>query len=159
MTKLEALAKDCIENHTHRLIDRPSKQDIYTREESIYISGYKECERQDKNKIAELEQKLEQTEKDLADYQFNYPTIKELEQENAGLKADYKVLSCSVGDWDELQEKYEEEQRKNNILSEQLTKAKELLAKWVELFKPKGGNIPPTPIQVETEQFLREVEK
>jgi hypothetical protein len=26
----------------------------------------------------ELERKLEQTEKDLADYQFNYPTIKEL---------------------------------------------------------------------------------
>ena len=33
-------------------------------------------------KIKELEQKLEQTEKDLADYQFNYPTIKELEKEN-----------------------------------------------------------------------------
>ena len=37
-------------------------------------------------KIMELEQKLEQTEKDLADYQFNYPTIKELEKENADLK-------------------------------------------------------------------------
>lgn len=46
----------------------------------------------------ELEKKLEQTEKDLADYQFNYPTIKELtegtcfahlkslEKENAELK-------------------------------------------------------------------------
>lgn len=34
----------------------------------------------------ELEQKLEQTEKDLADYQFNYPKIKELEKENAELK-------------------------------------------------------------------------
>ena len=40
-----------------------------------------------KNKqIAELERKLEQTEKDLADYQFNYPTIKELQKENARLK-------------------------------------------------------------------------
>lgn len=39
---------------------------------------------------------------------------------------------------------------------EQLTKAKELLTRWVELFKPKGGNIPPTPVQVETEQFLNE---
>lgn len=39
----------------------------------------------------------------------------------------------------------------------QLAKAKELLAKWVELFKPKGGNIPSTPIQVETEQFLKEL--
>ena len=35
-----------------------------------------------------------------------------------------------------------------------LKKSKELLTKWVELFKPKGGNILPTPIQVETEQFL-----
>ena len=41
-----------------------------------------------------------------------------------------------------------------NKANERLTKAKELLTKWVELFKPKGGNIPPTPIQVETEQFL-----
>lgn len=34
------------------------------------------------NKIIDLERKLEQTEKDLADYQFNYPSIKELEQTN-----------------------------------------------------------------------------
>ena len=40
----------------------------------------------------------------------------------------------------------------------QLSKAKELLNKWVELFKPKVGNIPPTPIQMETEQFLKECE-
>ena len=46
-----------------------------------------------------------------------------------------------------------------NKANEQLLKAKELLTKWVELFKPKGGNIPPTPIQVETEQFIREVEE
>ena len=45
MTYLESLAKDCIENHTHRLVDKPTKQDIYLREESIYISGYKEAER------------------------------------------------------------------------------------------------------------------
>lgn len=36
--------------------------------------------------IADLEQKLEQTEKDLADYQFNYPTIKELQEKNTELK-------------------------------------------------------------------------
>ena len=46
-----------------------------------------------------------------------------------------------------------------NKANERLTKAKELLTKWVELFSPKGGNIPKTPIQVETEQFLIEVEK
>ena len=42
-------------------------------------------------KIKELEQKLEQTEKDLADYQFNYPTIKELEEENERLKGDLEL--------------------------------------------------------------------
>ena len=41
-----------------------------------------------------------------------------------------------------------------NKANERLTKAKELLTRWVELFKPKGGNIPPTPVHVETEQFL-----
>ncbi|MCR5494812.1 MAG: hypothetical protein K6F15_04165 [Treponema sp.] len=41
MTDLEAKAKDCIENHTHKLVDKPTKQDIYLREESIFISGYK----------------------------------------------------------------------------------------------------------------------
>jgi len=45
MTELESLARDCIENHTHRLVDKPTKQDIYIREESIYISGYRECEK------------------------------------------------------------------------------------------------------------------
>ena len=51
MTKLEALAKDCIENHTHRLVDNPSKQDIYLREESIFIQGYRQSEK----RIEELE--------------------------------------------------------------------------------------------------------
>ena len=41
MTELEAKAKDCIENHTHKLVDKPTKQDVYLREESIFISGYK----------------------------------------------------------------------------------------------------------------------
>ena len=41
MTKLESLAKDCIVNHTHKLVDKPTNQDIYLREESIFISGYK----------------------------------------------------------------------------------------------------------------------
>ena len=41
-----------------------------------------------------------------------------------------------------------------NKANERLTKANKLLTKWAELFSPKGGNIPPTPIQLETEQFL-----
>ena len=64
--------------------------------------------------------------------------INDLEKENAELKKRYDKVDV-IG-YDAL---------KN------LTKAKELLAKWVELFKPKGGNIPPTPIQVDTEQFLK----
>jgi hypothetical protein len=56
MTKLESLAKDCIENHTHRLIDKPTKQDIYLREESIFIQGYRQSEK----RIAELEAQIEQ---------------------------------------------------------------------------------------------------
>lgn len=58
MTELETLAKDCIENHTHKLVDKPTKQDVYLREESIYIQGYKECERQDKTKIEELQTQI-----------------------------------------------------------------------------------------------------
>ena len=68
-------------------------------------------------------------------------TETELEKENAELKDKLEVV-IKVGN-DCL-----------NGLNKELTLAKELLKKWVELFKPKGGNIPPTPIQVETEQFL-----
>ena len=46
-----------------------------------------------------------------------------------------------------------------NKANERLIKAKELLTRWVELFKPKGGNIPPTPVQVETEEFISEVKE
>lgn len=55
MTELEALAKDCIENHTHRLVDKPTKQDIYLREESIFIQGYRQSEK----RIEELKQQTE----------------------------------------------------------------------------------------------------
>lgn len=58
--------------------------------------------------------------------------IAELEKENAKLKTDYEVLSCSVGDFGELQDKLEEEQRKNNGLSDNLTKAKEIIKNLVE---------------------------
>jgi hypothetical protein len=72
--------------------------------------------------------------------------IKELQKENAELK-EINTYTISQLNLD------------NGELIIELTKAKELLAKWVELFKPKGGNFPPTPIQVVTEQFLSEVEK
>ena len=56
--------------------------------DTAFCSGYNTAVSKYENKIAELEKenadlehKLEQIEKDLADYQFNYPTIKELEAE------------------------------------------------------------------------------
>ena len=111
-----------------------------------YLTGAEPREK----RIADLEAKLEQTEKDLAEYQFNYPTIKELEKENA-----------------ELKEKYDTCLRENTGLKihsayveKKLTKAKELLKQWVELYKPKLEGYPITPIQEQTEQFLNsEVEK
>ena len=79
MTELEALAKDCIENHTHRLIDKPTKQDIYLREESIFIQGYRQSEK----RIAEFEDKLANV-----DYQLEGRDLEiaDLEKENAELK-------------------------------------------------------------------------
>ena len=38
----------------------------------------------------------------------------------------------------------------------QLTEAKYLLAKWVELYEPKLEGFPKSPIQEETERFLKE---
>ena len=55
----------------------------------LFESGYEQAEK----RIADLERKLEQTEKDLSDYQFNYPTIKELQKENADLKKDKDYFS------------------------------------------------------------------
>ena len=105
MTELEALAKDCIENHTHRLIDNPSKQDIYTREESIYISGYKECERQNKNKIAELEAKNELLE----------GRTKEFEVQIMGLLIKYEEIYKRFPD---LKEAYKTVEQVHNEIAE-----------------------------------------
>ena len=78
--------------------------------------------------------------------------LSRLEKENAELKEQCLILAdCNTC--------HSTCKNENVEMNKQLIKAKELLTKWVELFKPKGGNIPPTPIQVETEQFLSEVEK
>ena len=81
--------------------------------------------------------------------------LAELEKENAELKGIKDIATLIRANNDTVITLMQ----LNNILvnkNQQLTKAKELLTKWVELFKPKGGNIPPTPIQVETEQFISE---
>lgn len=78
--------------------------------------------------------------------------ITDLEKENAELKEQCSILAdcntCTSAC------KTENIEMKNN-----LTKAKELLKQWVELYKPKLEGYPITPIQEQTEQFLSEVEK
>ena len=86
---------------------------------------------QKNERITELEQKLEQAEKDLADYQFNYPTIKELQKEIEELKKTYrKQRNKRI---DELQKENAELKSEKGCETctkfdeVQLTKAKELL--------------------------------
>lgn len=59
----------------------------------------------------ELEVKLEQTEKALEDYQFNYPSIKELEQENAALKNEIVNLKGVVESLSEQRDELEKGKR------------------------------------------------
>ena len=82
--------------------------------------------------------------------------IEDLEKENEKLKTDYEVLSCSVGDFGELQNKLEEEQRKNNGLSDNLTKAKDILRMIVYWKSDKKELL---NFINKAEQFLKEIEK
>lgn len=77
-----------------------------------------------KKENAELEQKLEQTEKDLTDYQFNYPKIKDLEKENTALKEELKDANEKVVHLACNQDK---------DLVRKLTKAKDLLLRVIDL--------------------------
>lgn len=106
-------------------------------------------------RIANLERKLEQAEKDLSDYQFNYPTIKELQKENAELKGIKDVAALIRANNDTVVTLM---QLNNQLVSknQQLTKAKGLLTKWVELYNPKLEGFPKTPVQEETTRFLTE---
>ena len=79
--------------------------------------GYLASAEPREKQIADLEEKLAN-----ADYQ-----LEGRDNEIRELKTDYEVLSCSVGDFGELQDKLEEEQRKNNRLSDNLTRAKEII--------------------------------
>ena len=74
------------------------------------------------------------------------------------LKTDYEVLSCSVGDFDELQNRLEEEQRKNNGLSDNLTKAKEIIKALLRLWNDVMTEETVKALIAEAEQFLQESE-
>ena len=114
-------------------------------------------ERESEKKIEDLERKLEQTEKDLADYQFNYPAIKELKKEINN----YKLAEIEAKDIiAELEEKlanadYQLEGRDLEIkeLQEELTKAKEIV-KNLMVYVPVD-----LKEYEEAKQFISEVEK
>jgi hypothetical protein len=118
---------------------------LHSASEEDFIKAMVEFAEPREKRIAELEDKLEQTENDLADYQFNYPTIKELQKENARLKEiNTHILSQLNLD--------------NGELITQLTKAKEyiklLLMNCVSVYESTGKTI--AEIQVEAEQFLKD---
>lgn len=93
---------------------------------------------------AELERKLEQTEKDLADYQFNYPTIKELQEEIAELKAHHKSVCDTLTNT-------------HRNLREKLAEAKEILKSLVDdLEIIDGEQTRELKAVKEAEQFLKE---
>ena len=107
--------------------------------------------------FADLEQRLEQTEKDLADYQFNYPTIKELAQENAELKNE---LAKWKDEWQEQVQKAIDEGYARTQQTIHLTKAKEhirtlisCLIDWVQEGDKDYCYI------ADAEQFLKEIDK
>ena len=95
----------------------------------FFQDGVEFGERKSEKEIGDLEQKLEQTEKDLADYQFNYPSIKELSKENEELKGSLelyesggcratKVFECGVVK--ELKEQLTKKADTNHSLVEQM---------------------------------------
>ena len=99
-------------------------------------------------RITELEQKLEQTEKDLADYQFNYPTIKELEKENAELKK--KIGIYQKGMYDEIEKR-----------DKKLTKAIEIIRTFLNMPMPNNEEVfaDVGMFLTKAEQFLKEIEE
>ena len=62
------------------------------------------------------------------------------------------ILKTTVSEGDKIREYKKQIDRKEK----KLAKAKKLLKKWVYLFEPKLKDFPKPPIQIETEQFLKE---
>ena len=123
----------------------------------ITLNGIAELEKEAEEN-GKLLQRIVQLEKDVIENESNcsmcdFPKLKQdLEKENAELKERLKEHE-SIGNaqfWKNVWSW--------KIKADQLIKARELLNEWVELFKPQFDVFPPTPIQVKTEQFLKESE-
>ena len=93
------------------------------------------------------------------------PTYKELEKENAELKEKLESAEKARDYWEDSSFDWRHKCTSKKPFrvavkaQKQLTEAKYLLAKWVDLFKPKLDDFPKPPIQEETERFLKEVSK
>lgn len=116
--------------------------------------------------ITDLERKLEQTEKDLADYQFNYPTIKELEKENARLKTNEKTLLAErkiiVKENEKLRSIAEFQQSSNMERGFKLGKAKktiEALIGIIDYLNDDEYGKEDFPVVHEAEAFLKEIKE
>ena len=103
------------------------------------------------NRITELEKACEETQ-ELLDKQIEATYM--LDKENAELKNKLEHRNCV-----DCSNHSSKLRMRTLELEKECTKAKQLLAKWVELFKPKLEGYPITPIQEQTEQFLSEVAK
>lgn len=186
MTKLEALAKDCIENHTHRLVDKPTKQDIYLREESIFIQGYRQSEKRItdlEKQVKDLEWQLQEVAKDNDLYQKENA---ELDCQKNRNKACYSCANATercfrneIGCPCEKYKSYKDEnarlksiadfQTSSNIKrdfqlkrsKEQIAEAKEIISEFVKWANWQGSGCPSfKSIQDKAEQFLNsEVEE
>ena len=120
---------------------------------------------------ADLYRKLQKENHELADCNARLLTqvaaatkrLVALEKENANLNATLDLRKMQLDDASEIikemQSKVDTLQKENAEQKDQLTKAKELLKQWVELYKPKLEGYPITPIQEQTEQFIKEIEK
>ena len=150
MTK-EELEKEAVES-AEKFFGKPT--DLVDLDNlRIFKNGYLAGAEPREKQIAELEQKLEQTEKDLADYQFNYPTIKELQKENAELKGlvnQYKASKCGSISL----------VNRNMIMFDQLTKAKEIIKSFITLLTKSRTALDTKTCLTKAEQFLNsEVKK
>lgn len=112
-----------------------------------YLQGRADLEKEN----AELKAQLE-SERDL-------PAIAYMQGAEKQKKKDEEELKKWKDEWQEQVQKATDEGYARTLQTMQLNKAKELLKKWVELYKPKLEGYPITPIQEQTEQFLNEVEK
>lgn len=90
--------------------------------------------------------------------------IEQLEQENEELREKLKCAEKARDYWKDSSFDWRHKCTSRKPFKaavkaqKRLSKAKALLTKWVELYKPKLEGFPKPPIQVDTEQFLKDTE-